>query len=158
MGRPLGPTRPTRQPCPGQSRLDQFVVGPGVSLSDAQWARIEPLLPGRTPKRGGRWCGHREVIDAIAFKIQTGTQWVHLLERIRSKSHSRPWHHVPHDDEPKGPCRVNGQDGSTPAPSTATGQRVQGQSSTACLRMHCPRSAVSSTPATICSSATSARL
>ncbi|WP_326726588.1 transposase [Streptomyces phaeochromogenes] len=49
-------------------------------MSDAQWARIEPLLPDRTPKRGGRWCGHREVIDAIAFKIQTGTRWVHLLE------------------------------------------------------------------------------
>ncbi|WP_394816267.1 hypothetical protein [Streptomyces mooreae] len=33
-----------------------------------QWARIEPLLPDRTPKRGGRWRDHREVIDAIAFK------------------------------------------------------------------------------------------
>ncbi|MGA5114920.1 RNA-binding domain-containing protein, partial [Streptomyces pseudogriseolus] len=26
-------------------RLDQLVVGPGVPLTDAQWARIEPLLP-----------------------------------------------------------------------------------------------------------------
>ncbi|MFF3817929.1 transposase [Streptomyces bluensis] len=34
---------------------------------DAQWARIEPLLPDRTPKRGGRWRDHREVIDAIAY-------------------------------------------------------------------------------------------
>ncbi len=50
----------------------------GVQLSDAQWARIEPLLPARTPKQGGRWRDHREVIDAIAFKFQTGTQWVHL--------------------------------------------------------------------------------
>ncbi|MET9463176.1 transposase, partial [Streptomyces canus] len=54
-------------------RLDQTVVGPGVPLTDAQWARIEPLLPDRTPKRGGRWRDHREVIDAIAFKFQTGT-------------------------------------------------------------------------------------
>ncbi|MEV5774782.1 transposase [Streptomyces antimycoticus] len=38
-----------------------------VSLTDAQWARIEPLLPGRTPMRGGRWRDHREVIDAIAL-------------------------------------------------------------------------------------------
>ncbi|MGW7512814.1 IS5 family transposase [Streptomyces massasporeus] len=52
-----------------------------MSLTDAQWARIEPLLPDRTPKRGGRWRDHREVIDAIAFKFQTGTQWVHLPER-----------------------------------------------------------------------------
>jgi transposase len=60
--------------------LDQTVVGPGVPLTDARWARIEPLLPDRTPKRGGRWRDHREVIDAIAFKFQTGTQRVHLPE------------------------------------------------------------------------------
>ncbi|MFF2013889.1 IS5 family transposase [Streptomyces sp. NPDC058195] len=52
-----------------------------VPLTDAQWARIEPLLPDRTPKRGGRWRDHREVVDAIAFKFQTGTQWVHLPEK-----------------------------------------------------------------------------
>ncbi|MFD4862756.1 IS5 family transposase [Streptomyces atratus] len=49
-----------------------------VPLTDAQWARIEPLLPNRTPKRGGRWRDHRQVIDAIAWKFQTGSQWVHL--------------------------------------------------------------------------------
>ncbi|MCG0283763.1 hypothetical protein L4B83_01730 [Streptomyces sp. PSAA01] len=47
--------------------MDQSVVGPGVPLADAQWARIEPLLPDRTPKRGGRWRDHREVIDTIAY-------------------------------------------------------------------------------------------
>ncbi|MFB7853227.1 IS5 family transposase [Streptomyces sp. NPDC056053] len=52
-----------------------------MPLTDAQWTRIEPLLPDRMPKRGGRWRDHREVIDAIAFKFQTGTQWVHLPEK-----------------------------------------------------------------------------
>jgi transposase len=52
-----------------------------VPLTDAQWARIEPLLPDRMPKRGRRWRNHREVIDAITFKFQTGTQWVHLPEK-----------------------------------------------------------------------------
>lgn len=33
------------------------------------------------PKRGGRWWVHREVIDAIAFRFRTGTQWVHLPEK-----------------------------------------------------------------------------
>ncbi|GAA3802953.1 IS5 family transposase [Streptomyces phyllanthi] len=61
--------------------MDQSVVGPGVPLTDAQWARIEPLLPIRAPKRGGRWRDHRGTIDAIAFKFQTGTQRVHLPER-----------------------------------------------------------------------------
>ncbi|WP_238783174.1 IS5 family transposase [Streptomyces monomycini] len=49
--------------------------------TDVQWARIEPLLPDRAPRRGGRWRDHRVVIDAIAVKFQTGTQWVHLPEK-----------------------------------------------------------------------------
>ncbi|WP_425357057.1 IS5 family transposase [Streptomyces inhibens] len=57
------------------------MVGPGVLLTDVQWARIEPLLPDRTPRRGGRWRDHREVIDAIAWKFRTGSQWVHLPEK-----------------------------------------------------------------------------
>ncbi|MFF1745339.1 transposase [Streptomyces mirabilis] len=56
-----------------------------MPLTDAQWARIEPLLPDRTPKRGGRWRDHREVIDAIAFKFQTGIQWVHLPEKYANR-------------------------------------------------------------------------
>ncbi|MEU1201197.1 transposase [Streptomyces sp. NPDC005813] len=52
-----------------------------MSLTDAQWARIEPYSRRRTPKRGGRWRDHHRVIDTIAFKFQTGSQWVHLPER-----------------------------------------------------------------------------
>ncbi|MEU9037860.1 IS5 family transposase [Streptomyces sp. NPDC048352] len=55
-----------------------------VSLTDVQWARIEPLLPERTPRRGGRWRDHRQVIDAIAFKYRTGTPWMDLPERFGS--------------------------------------------------------------------------
>ncbi|MFI1015980.1 IS5 family transposase [Streptomyces sp. NPDC020965] len=55
-----------------------------MSLTDAQWARIEPLLPDRSPRRGGRWRDHREVIDAIAFKYRTGTPWTELPERFGS--------------------------------------------------------------------------
>ncbi|MFE0380527.1 hypothetical protein ACFW1M_34320 [Streptomyces inhibens] len=29
-------------------------------LTDAQWAWIEPLLPDRSPRRGGRWRDHRD--------------------------------------------------------------------------------------------------
>ncbi|MFF2028463.1 IS5 family transposase [Streptomyces sp. NPDC058171] len=55
-----------------------------MSLTDAQWARIEPLLPDRSPRRGGRWRDHREVIDAIAFKYRTGTPWMDLPEHFGS--------------------------------------------------------------------------
>jgi hypothetical protein len=61
--------------------LDHLIVDLGVPLTDAQWARIRPLFPDRTPQRGGRWRDHREVIDAIAFKSQTSTQWAHLPEK-----------------------------------------------------------------------------
>jgi transposase len=56
----------------------------GVSLTDAQWARIEPLLPERTPRRGGRWRDHRQVIDAIAWKYRTGSPWADLPEEFGS--------------------------------------------------------------------------
>ncbi|MFG2162913.1 MULTISPECIES: transposase [Streptomyces] len=75
-GQGLDVSSPTMHELVRQFRLDQLVVGPGAPLTDAQGARIEPLLPDRTPKQGGRWRDHREVIDAIAYKSQTGTQWV----------------------------------------------------------------------------------
>ncbi|WP_200840154.1 IS5 family transposase [Streptomyces sp. SLBN-115] len=53
-------------------------------MTDAQWASIEPLLPDRTPERGGRWRDHRQVIDAIAFKYRTGTPWMDLPEHFGS--------------------------------------------------------------------------
>lgn len=55
-----------------------------MSLTDAQWARIEPLLPDRAPRRGGRWRDHRQVIDAIVFKYRTGTPWTDLPARFGS--------------------------------------------------------------------------
>ncbi|MFF1513708.1 transposase [Streptomyces sp. NPDC058305] len=55
-----------------------------MSLADAQWARIEPLLPDRAPRRGGRWRDHRQVIDAIAFKYRTGTPWMDLPDHFGS--------------------------------------------------------------------------
>ena len=54
-------------------------VGLCVPLTDAQWALIEPLLPDRSPRRGGRWRDHwGEVIDAIAWKCRTGAPWMCL--------------------------------------------------------------------------------
>ncbi|MFI1769361.1 transposase [Streptomyces sp. NPDC020800] len=86
-----GRARPTlNSGTPRHFRLDQLVVGPGVPLSDAQWAWIEPLLPDRTPKRGGRWRDHREVIDAIAFKFQTRPQWVYLPEKYGNWRRPQP--------------------------------------------------------------------
>lgn len=47
------------------------------SLSDAQWAVIEPLLPTSTPVLGGRPAVHdrRLVVDTILFVLLSGCQW-----------------------------------------------------------------------------------
>lgn len=44
-------------------------------ISDALWARIEPLLPDRTPRRGGRWRDHRQVLEAMVWRFRTGCPW-----------------------------------------------------------------------------------
>ncbi|WP_414636721.1 transposase, partial [Actinophytocola sp.] len=41
-------------------------------LTDVEWARLEPLLPDRTPCRGGRWMDHRMVINAVLWRTRAG--------------------------------------------------------------------------------------
>jgi transposase len=44
-------------------------------LTDEMWARVEPLLPDRSPRRGGRWSHHRPVVEAICWRFRTGSPW-----------------------------------------------------------------------------------
>ncbi len=44
-------------------------------LTDEEWARLEPLLPDRRPRRGGRWVDHRAVIDGVLWRTRTGWPW-----------------------------------------------------------------------------------
>jgi transposase len=57
-------------------------------ISDEAWSWLEPLLPDRTPRRGGRWRDHREVLEAVAWKYRTGAPWRALPERFG------PWQSV----------------------------------------------------------------
>jgi transposase len=47
------------------------------SLTDGQWARIEPLLPVRNPRHGGRPLKHdrRLILDTILYVLRTGCAW-----------------------------------------------------------------------------------
>jgi transposase len=51
------------------------LVGARRVLTDAMWAELEPLLPDRTPQRGGRWRDHREVVEAIIWRFRAGASW-----------------------------------------------------------------------------------
>jgi transposase len=59
-------------------------------LTDEQWALIEPLLPDRVPRRGGRWTDHRLIIDAVAWRFRGNNAWRDLPECFP------PWQTVYH--------------------------------------------------------------
>ncbi|WP_425428700.1 IS5 family transposase, partial [Streptomyces yerevanensis] len=49
-------------------------------LTDAQWQKIEPLLPANG-RPGGQWADHRKVINGVLFRARTGVPWPDLPER-----------------------------------------------------------------------------
>lgn len=46
-----------------------------VALTDAQWARIEPLMPSSDGQRGRPFRDHRQVVEAIIYRFRTGIAW-----------------------------------------------------------------------------------
>ncbi|MEU3195078.1 transposase [Streptomyces sp. NPDC006992] len=55
-----------------------------MSLTDVHWSRIELLLPDRTPRHGGPWRDHRQMIEALAWKYRTGWPWADMPSKIGS--------------------------------------------------------------------------
>nr|WP_252991145.1 IS5 family transposase [Streptomyces viridosporus] len=49
-------------------------------LTDAQWRKIKPLLPGNG-RPGGQWADHRRVINGVLFRARTGVPRPDLPER-----------------------------------------------------------------------------
>ena len=49
-------------------------------LTDAQWARIEPLMPSSIGQRGRPFRDHRQVVEGIVYRLRTGTAWRDLPE------------------------------------------------------------------------------
>lgn len=44
-------------------------------LSDAEWARIEPLMPVASAKGGRPFRDHRRVVEAIVWRYRVGAPW-----------------------------------------------------------------------------------
>jgi transposase len=44
-------------------------------LTNEEWAQLKPLLPDRTPRRGGQWVDHRKVIDGVLWRTRAGCPW-----------------------------------------------------------------------------------
>lgn len=63
-------------------------------LSDAQWARIEPLMPSSDGQRGRPFRDHRQVVEGIIYRLRTGIAWRDLPasfgpHQTASKRHRR---------------------------------------------------------------------
>jgi len=57
-------------------------------VSDAEWARLAPLLPPQRPRVGRPSKDHRAVVNGILWKLATGAPWRDLPERYG------PWQSV----------------------------------------------------------------
>lgn len=51
-------------------------------LTDAMWARIEPLLPGKKSDPGGTAADNRLFLEAVLWRNRTGSPWRDLPERF----------------------------------------------------------------------------
>jgi transposase len=50
-------------------------------LTDAQWRRLEPLLPPERPRTGRPNHSHRTLLNGILWVLRTGAPWRDLPER-----------------------------------------------------------------------------
>jgi transposase len=77
---PCPPPAPTPPPAPAPR-------AGWTDLSDAQWARVQPLLPPRAPV-GRPPCDHRTVLAGILWVLRTGAGWRALPAEFG------PWHTI----------------------------------------------------------------
>ena len=51
-------------------------------LTDAMWARIEPMLPGKATDPGATAADSRRFVEAVLWRFRTGSPWRDLPERF----------------------------------------------------------------------------
>ena len=45
------------------------------TFTDEEWARVEPLLPSNTGRKGHPFRENRQVVEGIVFRYRTGIPW-----------------------------------------------------------------------------------
>jgi putative transposase len=56
-------------------------------LTDGQWARLAPLLPGRAGTSGGRGRDNRQFVEAVLWRARNGARW-RALPTERGNGHT----------------------------------------------------------------------
>jgi putative transposase len=51
-------------------------------LTDAQWRRIEPLIPGKEGDKGRHGADNRLFVDAVLWLVRAGASWRDLPEEL----------------------------------------------------------------------------
>ncbi|WP_247895020.1 IS5 family transposase [Azospirillum brasilense] len=82
-------------------------------LTDAQWERLEPLLPPEKPRTGRPNHSHRRMINGMLWIARSGAPWRDLPERYGAfgtvASRFYRWRHAgAHSGGIAGPCRPPG--------------------------------------------------
>src|SRR5436190_23686543 len=67
---------------PLQASQGGTAMGFRHAISDADWARVKPLLPGQPGQHGGVAEDNRRFLDAVLWIARTGAAWRDLPERL----------------------------------------------------------------------------
>jgi transposase len=52
------------------------------ALTDGQWQRIEPLIPGKQGDKGRHGADNRLFVDAVLWLVRAGAPWRNLPEEF----------------------------------------------------------------------------
>jgi transposase len=83
-----------------------------TELTDAQWERLQLVLPPQKPQAGRPSKSHRTIINGILWILRTGAPWRDLPERygswktISSRFYLLVYHRYAGEREPRAAARV----------------------------------------------------
>jgi hypothetical protein len=80
--------RARQQPEPLRTLTVQVRRDPALTLTDARWARIAPLLPPQKPPTGRPAHDHRTILSGMLWVVRTGAAWREV------PTHFGPWETV----------------------------------------------------------------